>query len=372
MSTSKSRVMLTGGTGYIGSGILLALLRAGHTVHVVVRSEAKQSQVASAPALLSLLREVHGTADVDAFCKFFIVPDLTVRGSLDAAARGCTRVIHAASPLPHFECSGAAEQRAQILAPAVACTLSALESAKASGTVERVVCTSSVGAFAAGALLGPGYAGTEEVHVNESSLQPHVEPPFPDVLTAYCASKATALRRSLEWMAAERAKGPVGFDLVALGPAYVGGRHPLAASTKDLWDTSNFRYLRLITAAEKGEGPKEVACAAHVDDVVDLHLMALDREKVKTKGEGEEGAGTELFTVAVDMLWEDVTEATKKLFPAEVEKGVLPNAGYVGTHSQVKFYSEKVEKAFGIKLKGVEAIVESLVSQYLELLEKEK
>ncbi|KAB2577608.1 putative 3-beta hydroxysteroid dehydrogenase protein [Lasiodiplodia theobromae] len=371
---SKGKIMITGATGYIGSAILVAALRSGYTANVVVRSEAKREQVATAPALLAA---APGN-DVNAVCQFFTVPDLAAKGALDAATRGCDYVIHAASPIPFVECAPE-EQRATILEPAVACTLSALESAKAAGgTVKRVVCTSSIGAFVEPAMLGSEWAppaAGQNVYVNEASLQPDREPPFVDMATAYCASKTAALRRSLEWMEREGAQN-VGFDLVALGPAYVCGRHPLAASTKDLWATSNWRFLRLFAAGKPEPGavapPPEAACGTHIDDVVDLHLMALDREKIKTKAEGEPGAGTEFFTTGVDMRWEDVNELTAKLFPKEVEAGILPNGGYAGTYKELKFYSDKVEKAFGIKLKGLEEMVGSLVPQYLELLEKEK
>ena len=39
------RIFLTGGTGYIGSAVLDSLLRAGHTVDVLVRNREKASTI---------------------------------------------------------------------------------------------------------------------------------------------------------------------------------------------------------------------------------------------------------------------------------------------------------------------------------------
>ncbi|GME58707.1 uncharacterized protein LTHEOB_2648 [Neofusicoccum parvum] len=357
---SKGTLLITGASGYLGFAILLSALREGYTPHIVVRSAAKLDFVKNAPDLVALPNA--------STCKYFIVPDLTAPGSLDEATAGCDYVIHGASPLPWQLCEPEL-QHARLVVPAVACTLSALESARRSKTVKRVVCISSMAAFTPPELMGP-LIPDSPVHISEDRIPPEASPPFADVVTAYCASKNAALRRSIEWMAERGGAVGAGFDLVALAPVYVAGRHPLATSTRDLWDSSNSLFLRLLAGKTAGwtEGvdAPEVAGGVHVDDVVELHLRALDRDRVPTPP----ATGVELCTVAVQMEWKDVAAAAKRLFPKEVEKGLLP-CSVVGSKTEVRFDSGKVERLFGVKLRGLDEMLESLVPQYLELLEKE-
>lgn len=76
------RILLTGGTGLLGSYTALALRGAGHDVRLLVRSPAKVTTV-FAP---------HG-AEVDDV----VTGDITDRASIEAALDGCDAVVHAAA-----------------------------------------------------------------------------------------------------------------------------------------------------------------------------------------------------------------------------------------------------------------------------------
>lgn len=364
---SKGTLLITGATGFLGFSILLGALREGYTAHIVVRSASKQAAVQNAPDLLALPN------NAALRCHFFIAPDLTAPGALDAAATGCDLVLHAASPLPFRELCPPERQHAEFIAPAEECTLAALESAKRAGTVKRVVCISSIGGFITPELLGPEVP-EEKTWLSDETLNDYLQPPFQDMLTAYCASKTAALRKSLEWMEEEqRREGRQPFDLVNMAPIYVAGRHALATSTADLFGTSNAVFLQLVagkTAWKEGDVP-EVVGGVHIDDVVELHLAALDTERIKTPTEGPR-KGVEMFVIGYEMQWKDVTDAVAKLFPEAVEKGLVPNNGFVGSKTTVVVSKEKTERVFGIKLKGVEEMMASVMPQYLEFVEKEK
>src|SRR5882672_7242927 len=71
------RIFLTGATGYVGSAVLDALLRAGHEVDALVRTPEKVEQVS--------LRGVHP-----------LVGDLTDPATYAAAAEESDRIIHTA------------------------------------------------------------------------------------------------------------------------------------------------------------------------------------------------------------------------------------------------------------------------------------
>ncbi len=76
------RVMVTGGTGFLGSHSVVALLKAGYDVRLLVRSETKMRR----------LFAQHGVEIKD-----FVVGDVTDDASVARALEGCDAVIHSAA-----------------------------------------------------------------------------------------------------------------------------------------------------------------------------------------------------------------------------------------------------------------------------------
>ncbi|KAJ9623898.1 hypothetical protein H2203_005343 [Taxawa tesnikishii (nom. ined.)] len=327
---SNETIAVTGATGFIGFSILLRLLKSGYNVRIVVRSEAKAEGLRSHPVLKALQKE--------SSISYYIVPDLSIIGALDEATKGADYVIHTASPLPFGLCEPE-NQYDEIVLPAINCTLSALESAKRSGTVKRVVVTSSCGAYITPEiLLGPELP--EPVTLSEKDRNPEYDP--------------HTLMSSPQQKPA--------FDMVCLAPTYVMGRSELAQSVKELFSTSNGLFLRMAAGVTEPNSPPEVAAVVHIDDVVDLHFMALNKEKIP---------GGQTFLFSRNVAWNDVTPIIQEMYPEAVKSGLLPNTGNVPS-KKVFFDSSKTEQTFGIKLRSVEEMVESLIPQYIELLEKEK
>jgi nucleoside-diphosphate-sugar epimerase len=84
-----SEVLVTGGSGYIGSWCVLALLGNGHTVRTTVRDLRKE------PAVRAMLRA--GGASIDA--KLTVLQaDLQQDAGWCEAVDGCEYVLHVASP----------------------------------------------------------------------------------------------------------------------------------------------------------------------------------------------------------------------------------------------------------------------------------
>ncbi|HYL50816.1 MAG TPA: SDR family NAD(P)-dependent oxidoreductase [Acidimicrobiia bacterium] len=75
-------VLVTGGTGFLGSHVAARLAETGHAVRLLVRDRAKLARV---PALA-------GTGSIDV-----VVGDVTDRHSVERALDGCTAVVHAAA-----------------------------------------------------------------------------------------------------------------------------------------------------------------------------------------------------------------------------------------------------------------------------------
>ena len=79
---SHKRVLVTGGTGFVGCHSVAALVSGGHQVRLLVRS---RDQVARSLSPL-------GVADVES-----VVGDVTVPQSVEEAMAGCEAVLHAAA-----------------------------------------------------------------------------------------------------------------------------------------------------------------------------------------------------------------------------------------------------------------------------------
>ncbi len=131
-----STVLVTGGSGFIGSHCILQLLAAGHTVHTTVRNLGRENEVRS------LLRGAG--ADAGSRLSFFEA-DLEKDGGWDAAVSGCDFVLHVASPFP----AAPPKHEDELIIPAREGALRVLRAAR-DASVKRVVLTSSFAAIGYG------------------------------------------------------------------------------------------------------------------------------------------------------------------------------------------------------------------------------
>lgn len=195
-----SKVLVTGGSGFLGSHCILGLLAAGHEVRTTIRTLAKEEQVRT------MLRA--GRADADASVTFHAADLTRDEGWADAVA-GCDYVLHVASPFP----SGAPDNEDDLIVPARDGSLRVLRAARDAG-VRRVVLTSS---FAA---VGYGRHRHGPVFTEEDWTEPDAPNP------PYIRSKAIAERAAWDFMAREGGSlelsviNPVGIFGPVLGPDY--------------------------------------------------------------------------------------------------------------------------------------------------------
>src|SRR5215831_15185970 len=173
-----STVLVTGGSGFVGSHVVLQLLQAGHVVRTTVRSLSRE------PGVRAML--TNAGADAGARLSFFGA-DLTRDDGWADAVAGCDYVIHVASPLP----LAPPKTEDELIVPARDGVLRVLRAAR-DGKVKRVVFTSTCGAIYYGHPLQTApFDETSWTNINGGDM------------SAYVKSKAIAERAAWDFMAAE-------------------------------------------------------------------------------------------------------------------------------------------------------------------------
>jgi nucleoside-diphosphate-sugar epimerase len=233
-----STVLVTGGSGFVGSHVILQLLHAGHVVRTTVRSLTREASVRA------MLRDAG--ADAGTRLSFFAA-DLTRDDGWAEAVAGCDFVIHVASPIPAV----APKTEDELIIPARDGVLRVLNAAR-DGRVKRVVFTSTCGAIYYG--HPPQTAAFDETSWTNINGD----------MSAYVKSKAIAERAAWEFMAAEGGA----LELSVVNPAGIFG--PVLGA-----DFSS--SIELVTRLMKGMPgcPQLHFGVVDVRDVADLHLRAM-------------------------------------------------------------------------------------------------
>ena len=244
--TTMSTILVTGGSGFIGSHCILQLLAAGHQVRTTVRNLKREADVRA------MLKE-GGAEPGDRLS--FVAADLESDTGWPQAVAGCEYVLHVASPLPlHVP-----KNEDELIVPARDGTLRVLRAARDAG-VKRVVQTSS---FAA---IGYGQAPREEPF-NETNW---TDPTGSDVLP-YIKSKTLAERAAWDFIAREGGA----LELSVINPVAVLG--PVLGPDYSAPITI---VQRLMDGAMPG-CPKLYFGIVDVRDVADLHVRAMTHPRAK-------------------------------------------------------------------------------------------
>ena len=277
-NTNTETVLVTGGSGFIGSFCVLQLLQQGYTVRTTVRNPKREEDV----------RAMLTVGGIEPGNKLtFVIADLTKDEGWSEATKGCDYVLHVASPFPIRQ----PKNENDVIIPAREGTLRVLKSAKDSGTVKRVVITSS---FAA---IGYGHG---------DSTGPFNEEYWSDVesnnISAYAKSKTLAEQSAWDFIKNEGGSlelsvvNPVGVMGPLLGPDY----------------STSIELLKQLMAGIVPRAPKIYFNFVDVRDVADLHIKAMKDPKAK---------GERFLATAGDSLSVlDLSNILQKHFKGELNK----------------------------------------------------
>jgi dihydroflavonol-4-reductase len=281
---ANTTVLVTGASGFIGLHCVLQLLQQGYRVRGTVRSEARANEVREAME-----------RNVDVGDRLEIVEaDLTCDAGWADAARGCTYVLHVASPFPNQ----VPEHEDALIKPAMEGTRRVLQAAAEAG-VQRVVVTSSLAAISAGHPVDNSRVYSED----DWSIIERC-PPYPK-------SKTLAERAAWDFVASLDGEAPM--ELCVINPGAVLGpvlnRH---------YSTSG-EIVRKLMAKELPGTAKIGFSWVDVRDVAAAHTAAMTAP----------GAAGQRFCCAIEFGWiDEVGEILAKRFGPEgwrIPTRKLPN-----------------------------------------------
>jgi nucleoside-diphosphate-sugar epimerase len=249
-------VLVTGGSGYIGSWCIVELLKRGYRVRTTVRNPAREPE---ARAAVGSQTDAHEHLSVHQ-------ADLLSDEHWGHVTEGCDYVLHVASPLPASQ----PKDPDEVIVPAREGTLRVLGAALDAG-VRRLVLTSSVAAIRGG---------------NEGIGRPLKETDWSDLskpdLTPYVQSKTLAEQAAWD-LADEREMRE---RVAAVNPGVVIG--PLLSDDRSTSLQAVERLLNGMPAV-----PRLGFSFVDVRDVADLQLRAMTAPE----------AGGERFIAVTQFLW---------------------------------------------------------------------
>jgi dihydroflavonol-4-reductase len=235
---SKATVLVTGGSGFIASYCIIALLNNGYKVRATLRSLNKAE-------LVKQMLQEGGIRSFDDLS--FAEADLQDEASWVKAVEGCQYVIHVASPTPHTD----AKTEDDFVIPARNGVLFVLRAAKNAG-VKRVVLTSAFGAVGFGTVKTTPYTEEDWTVLN-------------DTVYPYQRSKTISERAAWDFINNEGK----GMELAVVNPTGVLG--PILSDDF----SHSIQNIKQMLNGDMKVLPKLISGYVDVRDVADLHYKAM-------------------------------------------------------------------------------------------------
>ncbi|XP_038896232.1 putative anthocyanidin reductase [Benincasa hispida] len=261
--SSRCRVCVTGGSGYVASLLIKKLLLKGHIVHATLRNlddELKVRVLKSLPnATTNLL---------------LFKADIYEPHQFEDAIRGCRIVFHVATPLLRTHGS----QFIDKVEASVSAEVKIAKLCVELGTVRRLIYTASVVSMSPMKEDGSGFKD----YFNESCWTPlNLSYPFSNShLKAYVDSKTLTEKELLKFGESKESEG---LEVVTLVCGLISGESPHRPSpalttiitfSQFIDESEPFKLLRYLEELD-GKVP-----LVHIDDVCDAHIFCMEQSSI--------------------------------------------------------------------------------------------
>ena len=271
---NKETVLVTGGSGFIGSHCVIKLAAAGYNVRATVRDLSRTNKLNQ--VIQNGLEKYEGQKDLSIDWR---VANLMEDSGWEEAMQGCDYVLHVASPvamqLPKNE--------DEMIRPAVDGTMRVLKAASKAG-VKRVVITSSVASIT--------YGTNKQGNFNEDDWTD----PSNKTTNVYAKSKTLAEKAAWEFIE----KDSSGMELATILPSMVFGpilEEDFGVSVGAVIDMMNGKYP-IVPDWDMG--------VVDVRDVASLEVLAMTKP---------EAAGKRFVCSADNILMKDQNNYLIGLYP---------------------------------------------------------
>ena len=234
----KTRILVTGASGYIAMHVVQHLLQQGYAVRGTLRSTKHEARLKSIFA-----EDITSDGQLE-----FVTADLLSDEGWDTAMRGLEYVMHVASPVPQ----GRISSEDDLIQPALQGTRHVLEAAHKAG-IKRVVMTSSVAA-----MHDPRSTDSRRIWAENDWADPTQD------IGAYPKSKALAERAAWDFVEAHP-----GMELATINPTYVIG------PVYDERFSTSIEIIRKLMRRDMPGLPRLSFSLVDTRDVAAAHLLAM-------------------------------------------------------------------------------------------------
>jgi len=247
----KQTVLVTGGSGYIGSWVVKGLVEKGYTVRVAVRNKSNTEKYQH---LIDLGHQNTGNVEL-------WEADLLTQHAFDDIAEGADSIIHLASPFT----LNLDNPQVNLIDPALKGTQNVLNAATKSSTVKKIVLTSSIAAIFGDNidLVTQNISELNENNFNTTSSITHQPYSYSKLLAEKEAWKIHS--NQTQW------------NLVVINPGFVMG--------PGLTKNSNSGSIDFMKDILKGKfkmgAPLLYFSFVDVRDIAAAHIKALENEKAQ-------------------------------------------------------------------------------------------
>jgi nucleoside-diphosphate-sugar epimerase len=349
VTPSNGPVAVTGASGYIGSHVVISLMKRGYEVRACVTDS---SNPIKTDHLLALNDAGHpGSVALHE-------ANLLEEGSYDEVFAGCCAIIHVGTAMAYDN----ANTPTQVYEGAVRGTENVMASVRKAGTVKRFVYTSSFSAIAHPARSG--YVFTEEDWVSDGREDDptwNLENLDEKGEIGYAWAK-----EETERMVYRIAEEDGGFESISMCPIVVLG--PLLGEAHYLVYSWQWFLGRMLRGKDCDRGWQHLWNIVDVRDVADAHALAIESD-ICTNGDRYQLCATD-ESGEIDCM--QLQAHLQKLFP-DIDVGGAPEAlkpmleKYGKVYDAPRAHCDKARRDLGLETHAVEDTLRETAQTLIDL-----